>query len=69
MMKYGGSPQFILWMMLIVSADAIAAVPYAKLRAENRPKRFVIVRLGTIGVIVLLNLCFYLLFPWMHRQE
>ena len=68
LLKYEQTPHFVLWMMLIVAADAIAAVPYAKLRAENRPYRFVFIRLSTIGIIVLLNLIFYLLFPWMLKN-
>lgn len=68
MLRYEQSPHFVLWMLLIVAGDAIAAVPYAKLRAENRPYRFIFVRLTTIGVIVLLNLAFFLLFPWMEQN-
>lgn len=68
MLKYDDTPHFVLWMMLIVSGDAIAAVPYAKLRAENRPFRFVWIRVGTIAIIVLLNLFFFLGLPWLEQQ-
>ena len=68
MLKYEDTPQFVLWMMLIVSADAIAAVPYAKLRAENRPYRFIWIRVGTIAIIVLLNLFFFLVLPWLNER-
>lgn len=66
-LKYDDTPEFVLWMMLIVSSDAIAAIPYAKLRAENRPYRFVWIRVGTIAVIVLLNLFFFLMLPWLDQ--
>lgn len=69
LLRYEGQPQFVLWMVLIVSCDALAAVPYAKLRAENRPMRFLFIRLSTIGLIVLLNLLFFLGFPWMLEHK
>lgn len=68
LLRYEGRPHFILWMLLIVAADAIAAVPYAKLRAENRPFKFLMIRLSTIGLIVLLNLAFFILLPYMLKQ-
>jgi len=62
-LRYEARPHFILWMLLIVAMDAVAAVPLAKLRAQNQPLRFLIVRLGTIGIMVGLNLVFFLLVP------
>lgn len=69
LLRYEGQPQFILWMMLIVSCDALAAVPFAKLRAENKPFRFLFIRLSTIVLMVLLNLVFFLLFPYMLKHD
>ncbi len=68
LMRYESRPHFVLWMMLIVSADAISAVPFAKLRAENRPVRFVIVRMSVTLCIVLLNLLFFLGFPTLAER-
>lgn len=69
LLRYEGQPHFVLWMMLIVSCDALAAVPYAKLRAENRPFRFLFIRLSTIALMVLLNLLFFITFPWMLEND
>ena len=44
----------------IVSIDAISALPLAKLRAEERAKRFSIIQLSSIGVNIILNLIFLL---------
>lgn len=68
-LQYEDRPHFLLWMMLIVAMDAIAAVPLAQLRARHQPYRFLMVRLGTIGIIVSLNLAFFLLFPWMLEKQ
>lgn len=62
-LQYGENPEFILWMLLIVAIDATAAVPFARLRAENKAMRFVLIRFSTTGVMVILNLVYYYLFP------
>ncbi len=62
-LEYPDRPHLILWTLAIVAMDAMAAVPFAKLRAENRPFRFLVVRLSTIAFMVLLNLFFFLLLP------
>lgn len=68
-LRFEKNPQYLIYMILIVAMDALAAVPFAKLRAEGRPFRFLVIRLSTIGVMVLLNLAFFLLFPWMLEQD
>ncbi|MGB0176828.1 MAG: polysaccharide biosynthesis C-terminal domain-containing protein [Owenweeksia sp.] len=67
-LQYAQHPEFVLWMALIVGSEAMAAVPFAKLRAENRPVKFVVVRMATTGSIVILNVLFFWLFPYLHRE-
>lgn len=62
-LEYPDRPQLVFWTLAIVAMDAMAAVPFAKLRADNRPYRFLIVRLSTIAFMVLLNLFFFLVLP------
>ncbi len=47
----------------ILAFDAITAIPFAKLRQENRAKRFAFLRLVNICVNILLNLFFLILCP------
>ncbi len=46
---------------LLVAIDSIMAIPFARLRAENRSRRFVQARLLNVGIVVLLNV-FFLVF-------
>lgn len=69
LLRYPDHPEYLMWMFIITAIDAITAVPYAKLRAENKPVRFVIIRISTILTIVVLNLVFFLLFPWMQENN
>ncbi len=57
-LRYPGHSDFIWWAVLIVASDAITAIPFAKLRQENRAKRFASIKLVNIGLQVLINLFF-----------
>ncbi len=52
----------------ILACDAIVAIPFAKLRQENRAKRFAFLRLVNIGINVGLNLFFLLLCPALVKD-
>lgn len=43
-------PQFIVWCVLIIASDAIMAIPFAKLRSDNQPLKFSILKI--INVVV-----------------
>lgn len=62
-LRYAGNPEYILWFAWILALDAIAALPFAKLRAENRAKRFAVIKFLNIGINVALNLFFILFLP------
>jgi len=61
-MLFGDHPGYILLLAAIVCADAIASLPMAKLRAENKPARFALIQFSSILVMVVLNLLFLLVF-------
>lgn len=41
-------PQFIVWSILILCSDAIMAIPFAKLRAENKALPFSLLKLSNV---------------------
>lgn len=62
-LQYPDHPQYLLWFGLILAADAISALPFARLRAENRAWRFAGIKLTEIAVTIGLNLFFMLIYP------
>ncbi len=64
-MRYPDNVEYIVLLGAIVGLDALSAIPYARLRAENRPWRFAITRLTGIVVNIALVLFFLLLCPWL----
>ncbi|GAB3500238.1 oligosaccharide flippase family protein [Spirosoma knui] len=61
MLDYPGQERFIRWVALLVAIDAIMAIPFARLRVENKAKQFVAAKLINITLVVALNV-FFLIF-------
>ena len=62
-------PNFINWLVWIVVLDVLTTLPFAKLRVCDRAWRFAFIRLTNITVNIGLNLFFYLLCPYLLKQE
>jgi len=62
---YPDNQNYVIWFGLILAFDAIASIPFAKLRQQNRPIRFATIKLINIGLSIGLNLFFILLCPYI----
>ncbi len=62
--KYPNHPEYITWLALIIAFDAIAAIPFARLRQQNRAKRFAAIKLINIFANIGFTLFFLVLCPW-----
>lgn len=60
-------PKFIIWCVLIVASDALLALPFAKLRAENKALEFSLMKLG--NVVVNFGLTYFLLVMCRESYE
>ena len=58
-----GKEQYALWIAGILGLDALAAIPFARLRLENKARKFATIRLANIGLNVGLNLFFIVFCP------
>ncbi|WP_077922247.1 oligosaccharide flippase family protein [Spirosoma sp. 209] len=66
-LDYPGQTTFIRWSALIIAIDAIMAIPFARLRVENKARQFVWARMLNIGLVVLLNVFFLVICPDIDR--
>lgn len=67
-LRYSGNAEYIWWFALILGLDALSAVPFARLRLENKPWRFAAIKLLNIGLNIGLNLFFLLLCPYLAAR-
>ncbi len=63
-----GHYEYAIWVALILGLDAVAALPFARLRLENKARRFATIRLTNILLYVGLNLFFVVLCPAVLRS-
>lgn len=66
--QYPDHPNYVAWFALIIGFDVISSIPFAKLRALNRPVRFATIKLVNILLNISLNLFFILLCPWLMKH-
>ncbi len=62
-LRYPDHPEYLVWFACILALDAITALPFAHLRAENRAWRFAGIKMTEIFITIALNLFFLLLCP------
>ncbi|GAB2570821.1 polysaccharide biosynthesis protein [Spirosoma areae] len=66
-LNYPGQTTFIRWSALIVAIDAIVAIPFARLRVENKARQFVQIKMLNVGLVVLFNVFFLVICPDIDR--
>lgn len=65
---YPQHPEYIRWFALILSADALSAIPFGKLRRENKAKKFALLKLSNILIYIVFNLFFLLICPYLYKN-
>jgi len=63
LINYPDHPEYILWFAIILSIDAFTAIPFARLRLNNRPIKFAALKFVFIGFNIGFNLFFISLCP------
>ena len=57
-LNYANNVNFIQWMVLIIASDAMMAIPFARLRAEQKAIKFAAVKIANILVNIGVNVFF-----------
>ncbi len=67
-LEYSDHVNYIRWFALVLAFDCLAELPFARLRLEQRPKRFVAGKLINIGVNIFFNVFWLIVCPWAARH-
>ena len=67
-LDYAMHPEFVEIMAIIVTFDAFQSILFARLRYENRPLKFMTLKLSFIVLSLLLNLFIFYLAPYLKEQ-
>ena len=62
-------PEYVTWMCWIIFFDTLATLPFARLRQENRPKKYAFVRIAGIVLNVLIVILFLGILPTIAKNN
>lgn len=66
---YGSHPEYLWYAVFILAFDAIAAIPFALLRQQNKGLKFALIKNTNIIINIALTLYFLLLCPYWQKQH
>jgi O-antigen/teichoic acid export membrane protein len=66
---YPDYKNYIVWFGWILTLDAVSSIPFARLRAQNKAKRFATINMIGIAINIGLNLFFILLCPYILNKS
>lgn len=66
--RYDAHPEYIRWFGLMLAFDALSELPFARLRLEQRPVRFVSIKLVNICTNIFLNFFWLIICPWLAKH-
>ena len=69
LIRYADHAEYITYFAIIVGADALAAIPFARLRQQNRAFRFAWIKILNVSTNIFFNFFFLLFCPWFLKDN
>ncbi len=63
------SVEFITYTIWILTLDALAIIPFSKLRAEKKPIKYAVIKIGNVSINLVLNIFFLAFLPKLAAQN
>ena len=67
--KVAAHPEWVRWFAIILGFDTLAAIPFAKLRQEQRPIKYAFLKFVNIFLQVFFSLYFLVGCPWLAAHH
>ena len=68
LIEYPKHKEYVLWFAWMLALDALSAIPFARLRAQNKARRFAVIKFVNIFTTIGLNFFFILFCPWLFKH-
>jgi O-antigen/teichoic acid export membrane protein len=68
LLHYNHHPEYLVYFVLIVGLDAMAAIPFARLRQQHKALKFASLKFLNILINIFCNFFFLLLCPYLERH-
>lgn len=63
LLRVDAHPEFIRWSAYIIALDTLALMPFSKLRNDNRPRKYAMIKVANIIVNITMTVFFYSVLP------
>lgn len=63
LIKYDNNPEYIKWFSYIIALDALSAIPFAKLRQQEKAMKFAVIKMLNVIVNIGLVIFFFIIWP------
>ena len=64
-LKYQNKEVYIIYMAMIIGFDALSAIPFARLRLQNRPLKFMFIKVSNVVITIILVVFFLEVCPYL----
>ncbi|WP_414655100.1 lipopolysaccharide biosynthesis protein, partial [Flavobacterium sp. UBA6195] len=61
--------EYIVFTIWILALDALAIIPFSKIRAEGRPIKYAVIKISNVLINLLLNVFFLILLPDLANES
>jgi O-antigen/teichoic acid export membrane protein len=69
LLRIDNNPEFIVYAALIIALDTLCTLPYAKLRLDQRPRKYALVRISSVILQVIAVYFFLSICPRLAKQS
>ncbi len=69
LIRYPNHPEYIIYFAIIVGIDAFSAIPFARLRQQNRAFRFAWIKIINVVTNISFNFFFLVFCPWFLKTN
>lgn len=68
-LELNGHAEYIVWCAWMIALDTLSAIPFARLRQENKPRKYAFIKLAGILVNILFIILFIVVLPQWVRDH
>ena len=67
--RYSNHHEYIILIGLIVAIDAVSSIPFARLRYQNKAKKFAVLKVVNVIINITCNVLFFIVFPNLIKNS
>lgn len=69
LLKYPNNVEYIIWFGFVIGIDAFTSIPFAKLRQQNKAKKFAAIKVAGILINIFFNIFFLWFCPFIIKSS